>query len=118
MFCFNCFQIKIKILCPICYEIGNVSLICGHIFCDKCLASITNCPLCRMIIKDKFLLLSTNCTQCNKQLINVDYACFLSFGHTYCFNCIIKIKNLKEYYFCKCKRYSLIYPLYFNKIEE
>ena len=31
MFCFNCFQSKIKILCPICYEIGNMALKCGHI---------------------------------------------------------------------------------------
>ena len=97
---------------------GNIALKCGHIFCDKCLASITNCPLCRMIIKEKCLLLSTNCCTCNKLLIKVDYSCFLFCGHPYCFNCIIKMKNIKEYYLCKCKKYSLIYPLFFNKFEN
>ena len=51
--CFNFLKVKFKILCPICYEMGNMALKCGHIFCDKCLASITNCLLCRMIIKEK-----------------------------------------------------------------
>ena len=117
MFCFNCFQSKIKILCPICYEIGNMALKCGHIFCDKCLAAITNCPLCRMIIKDKCLLISTKCTLCNKQLVKVDFACFLYCGQTYCFKCVVQLKNHGEYYLCKCQKHSIIYPLYFNKFE-
>ena len=116
--CFNFLKVKFKILCPICYEMGNMALKCGHIFCDKCLASITNCPLCRMIIKEKCLLLSTHYCTCNKLLIKVDYSCFLFCGHPYCFNCIIKMKNIKEYYLCKCKKYSLIYPLFFNKFEN
>ena len=71
-----------------------------------------------MIIKDKCLLISTNCTKCNKQLVKVDLACFLFCGHAYCFKCIVKLKNIKEYYLCKCNKYSLIYPLYFNKLED
>ena len=77
MFClnfFHCFKPKIKVLCPICYEKGNVSLKCGHIFCNKCLADITNCPLCRMIIKEKYCLLNTNCFKCNKQLVKIGFA--------------------------------------------